>query len=229
MKNPIFCAIDMPNLSDAFDICSSIKDHIGGIKLGLEFLSANGPAGVEKINTLGVPVFLDTKFHDIPNTVSKAIKSLVPLHPFMVNIHACGGQEMMKKSVEALDHFDKRPLLLAVTVLTSLDAQDMQDVGVKLSPRDQVRRLAALAKESGLDGVVCSAQEIDVLRADLGDDFKLLTPGIRPQGSDSGDQKRIMTPREAIEKGSNYLVIGRPITQAPNPVQAIQQILDSIK
>ena len=229
MKNPIFCAIDTPDLDAAYAIGSQIKDDVGGLKLGLEFLSAHGPAGVEKINELGAPVFLDTKFYDIPNTVFGAIKALAPLNPFMFNIHASGGKEMMQKSVEALDHFETRPLLLGVTVLTSMDQNDLEGTGVHYETQDQVRRLAALAKESGLDGVVCSAHEIDILRKDLGDDFVLLTPGIRPAGSDVGDQKRIMTPAEALAKGSDYLVIGRPITKAENPSASLKNILSSIE
>ena len=166
--------------------------------------------------------FLDLKFHDIPNTVAKAVTAAAKMGVWMVNVHASGGFEMMTKAKVALEPFgDKAPILIAVTVLTSMDESELKRLGINKSPQEQVIYLAKLAKEAGLDGVVCSAQEASVLKAELGEHFKLVTPGIRPEGSDAGDQKRIMTPKQAIEAGSDYLVLGRPITKASNPVKVL--------
>ncbi|MHA1539027.1 MAG: orotidine-5'-phosphate decarboxylase [Alphaproteobacteria bacterium] len=222
----IFCACDVNNLTASVKLADSLRGVVGGLKLGHEFLSSFGPLGVEKLSFADLPIFLDTKFLDIPNTVSSAIKALAPLKPFMLNVHAMGGEEMMKASVGALDAFDQKPMLIAVTVLTSMNETDLQEIGIDSPVMDQVRRLAELTQKCGLDGVVCSPHEIDILRADRGDDFKLITPGIRPKSAALGDQKRVMTPAEALEKGSDYLVIGRPITQADDPRAAAQKIFD---
>ena len=188
-----------------------------------------GPSFVKELIDLGFDVFLDLKFHDIPNTVAKAVTAAANMGVWMVNVHASGGFEMMSKAKQALEKFgDKAPLLIAVTVLTSMDEVELKRLGVEKSAQQQVMHLAKLAKEAGLDGVVCSAQEAKILKAELGNNFKLVTPGIRPEGSDAGDQKRIMTPKEAIEAGSDYLVIGRPITQAQNPVQVLSDVNKSI-
>ena len=220
----VFCACDINNLTNSISLVNSLRGVVGGLKLGHEFFSSFGPLGVEKLSFADLPIFLDTKFLDIPNTVFSAIKSLAPLRPFMLNVHALGGEEMMKRSVEALDSFEKKPLLIAVTVLTSMDENDLSTIGIDSPVMDQVRRLAELTQKCGLDGVVCSPHEIEILKADRGKEFKLITPGIRPKTAVLGDQKRVMTPSEAIEKGADYLVIGRPITKAENPREAAQNI-----
>ena len=179
---------------------------------------------VKQLVDLGFDVFLDLKFHDIPNTVAKAVTAAAELGVWMVNVHASGGLEMMQKAKEALAKYENGPLLIAVTVLTSMDQAQLSRLGVDKTPQDQVLYLAKLAKEAGLDGVVCSAQEAESLKTELGVDFKLVTPGIRPVGADVGDQKRIMTPKKAVEAGSDYLVIGRPITKAEDPVKALEAI-----
>jgi orotidine-5'-phosphate decarboxylase len=183
-----------------------------------------GPQFVKQLVDLGFDVFLDLKFHDIPNTVAKAITAAAELGVWMVNVHASGGLEMMQKAKEALTKYENGPLLIAVTVLTSMDQAQLLRLGVDKTPQEQVLYLAKLAQEAGLDGVVCSAQEAESLKTELGADFKLVTPGIRPLGTDVGDQKRIMTPKKAVEAGSDYLVIGRPITKAKDPVQALEAI-----
>ena len=172
----------------------------------------------------GFDVFLDLKYHDIPHTVAKAVTAAAELGVWMVNVHASGGSEMMAAAVEAINTTSHRPLLIAVTVLTSMGADDLQEIGVDASPMEQVRRLATLAKRCGMDGVVCSAQESAMLRQLLGDDFALVTPGIRPAGDVADDQKRIVTPEDAIAQGSHYLVIGRPITQAEDPGRKLAEI-----
>jgi len=173
---------------------------------------------------MGFDVFLDLKYHDIPNTVANACRAAADLGVWMVNVHASGGRKMMEAAREALTDHDDAPLLIAVTVLTSMDRNDLSEIGLDIDPADQVLRLANLAKLSGMDGVVCSPREISSLRVDLGDEFRLVTPGIRPAGSATGDQKRVMTPAEAVALGSDWLVIGRPITGADNPLNALNSI-----
>ena len=224
MKKPIICAIDTPDISKAEELALALKNHVAAVKLGLEFFVANGAAGVKRIAEIGIPIFLDLKFHDIPNTVAKACSAAAELGVWMVNVHASGGNKMMEAAKDALDKCSHRPKLIAVTVLTSMDQQDLQEIGIDLTPAQQVKRLAALAQVSGMDGVVCSAQESSMLSADLGADFVLVTPGIRPAGADQGDQKRIMTPIQAMQAGSHYLVMGRPITQAADPIALLRQI-----
>jgi len=221
----IFVALDTNDLSRGLDLARMLKGKVGGIKIGKEFFTANGPAGAKKIVAEGLPVFIDLKFHDIPNTVAGAIRATISLKPFILNVHAVGGRAMMEAartaaSEESLFQGVERPLVLGVTVLTSLDEADLKDIGVNYPPGEQVKRLAELAQESGLDGVVCSAAEVEALRAHCGPDFKLLTPGIRPSWAAVGDQKRIVTPSVAISNGSDFLVIGRPITGADDPAAA---------
>jgi orotidine-5'-phosphate decarboxylase len=188
-----------------------------------------GPEFVKELTTKGFDVFLDLKFHDIPNTVAKAVTAAAELGVWMVNVHASGGSEMMTKAKQALDKFgDKAPLLTAVTVLTSMSEDDLRGIGINRTPAEQVQHLAALAKQCGLDGVVCSAWEAQRLKSTLGESFKLITPGIRPEGSASDDQKRIMTPKEAMDVGVDYLVVGRPITKADSPQLVLTQINQSI-
>ena len=227
--NPIICALDTTDIKKAEQLASQIKDHVCAIKLGLEFFTANGAAGVRTIEKIEIPIFLDLKFHDIPNTVAGAIKSLAGLDIFMTTIHTSGGGSMMRAAADAAKTLPKKPFVVGVTVLTSMDEGDIKSVGVSGSVSDQVKRLALLAKQSGLDGVVCSAHEIAMLRKECDKDFTLVVPGIRPAGSDVGDQKRVMTPKEAMDTGASYLVIGRPITGAENPAAAARAILDSIE
>ena len=219
----IFVALDTTDLDRALALGRGLKGFIGGVKVGKEFFTALGPAGVGALGELGLPVFLDLKFHDIPATVAGAVRAALALKPFIINVHASGGAEMMQAAVEAADGPD-RPLMVAVTVLTSLADEDLAATGVAGDAAAQVLRLAQLAKRSGLDGVVCSAREAEALRAALGDDFKLVVPGIRPQWAAADDQKRIVTPAEAVAKGADYLVIGRPITAAADPADAARRI-----
>jgi len=223
-SNPIYVALDTPSLAQASALVMSLKPFIGGIKVGLEFVSANGPAGVRAMVATGVPVFLDVKLHDIPNTVSGAMKALAPLGAAIVNVHASGGAVMMRAAADAARSVPNASKVIAVTVLTSLEAQDLATMGIAGTPLEQVVRLARLTKESGLDGVVCSPHEIAAVRAACGRDFLIVTPGVRPLLGASDDQKRIMTPKRALELGADYLVIGRPITAAADPVQAAKQI-----
>ncbi|HVI90008.1 MAG TPA: orotidine-5'-phosphate decarboxylase [Dongiaceae bacterium] len=229
IHNPVFAALDMTATRDALALAERLRGAVGGIKLGLEFYMANGAAGVAQLAELGLPVFLDLKFHDIPNTVAGAIRAVAPLKPFITNVHAGGGRAMMVAARVAAQESAAKlgvpaPKLIAVTVLTSLNAGDLAEVGQPSDTLDQVRRLAALTQECGLDGVVCSPQEIAVLRRDLGADFLLVTPGIRPAWATTGDQKRIMTPAEAVAAGASYLVIGRPITGDADPAAAARRI-----
>jgi len=230
----IYVPLDTPDLDKGLALARQLAGLIGGLKIGKEFFTALGPQGVAKVTAdFGLPLFLDLKFHDIPNTVAGAVRSGVRLKPLIVDVHAQGGRAMMKAAADAAtDEAAKigspRPLVLGVTVLTSLDDTDLADIGVSANTVDQVVRLARLAKESGLDGVVCSGEEIEPLRAALGADFKLLVPGIRPAWSAAGDQKRILTPADAVKRGADFLVIGRAISDAPDPRDAAQRIADEI-
>lgn len=224
-NNPIICAIDTTDIQIAKKMVDSVRDSVCVIKLGLEFFTANGAAGITQVVDNSVPLFLDLKFHDIPNTVAKAISATAKINAFMMTVHSAGGKAMMQAAAEVAKDLPNKPMILGVTVLTSLDELDLQDIGVANSLSEQVKKLAGLAQESGLDGVVCSAHEIEILRRQCGDNFKLIVPGIRPVGSSSGDQKRTLTPKEAMNKGADYLVIGRPITESNNPQQMAQDIL----
>jgi orotidine-5'-phosphate decarboxylase len=197
--------------------------------VGKEMFTLFGPDFVRELHKRGFSVFLDLKFHDIPNTCSKAVRAAAELGVWMVNVHASGGERMMTASREILEPYGAdRPLLIGVTVLTSMEQSDLAGIGLDIAPNEQVVRLATLTKNAGLDGVVCSAQEASMLKAKLGKEFKLVTPGIRPAGSDAGDQRRIMTPAEAMAAGSDYLVIGRPITQAQDPAAVLAAINQSL-
>ena len=227
----ILVALDTPNISAVQDTIEQVGEFVGGFKLGLEFFNYNGVDGLKTAMT-GKDnfLFLDLKFHDIPNTVAGAIRGCMSgVVPNMITIHTSGGFEMMKRAKEesmlvASKLGVKAPLIVGVTVLTALDNNDMQDIGYSNDTKEQAIKLAKLAKRAGLDGIVCSAFEIESIKKACGDDFILVVPGIRPQGIDSGDQKRIMTPEQAIEKGADYLVIGRPITQAQNQREMAIQI-----
>ena len=226
----ILIALDYDDQQTALAFVKQLSPDTCRLKVGKEMFTYFGPAFVKELVDLGFDVFLDLKFHDIPNTVAKAVTAAAKMGVWMVNVHASGGFEMMSKAKQALAPFgDKAPLLIAVTVLTSMDETELKRLGVEKTPQEQVIYLAKLAKEAGLDGVVCSAQEAQQLKAELGAGFKLVTPGIRPVGSDAGDQKRIMTPKQAIDAGSDYLVIGRPITQADNPVAVLADVNRSIE
>jgi len=225
----IFVALDTTDVATAVSLAYKLRDWVGGVKMGKEFFTANGPQGVAEVSKVGMPVFLDLKWHDIPNTVAGAVRASQPLNPLFVNVHACGGAVMMQKAAEAAaESGANRSKVLGVTVLTSMSQEDLDGVGVESSVLDQVVRLAKLAQSSGLDGVVCSAKEITAIRQACGPDFALMVPGIRPAWAATGDQKRIMTPADAVAAGADYLVIGRPITQADDPVEAAKKIAEEL-
>ena len=223
--NPIFAAVDTPDTAAAEALVGALSEVVGGIKLGLEFFTANGPEGVRTIASRRLPLFLDLKLHDIPNTVAGAVRSVLPLKPALLTVHGSGGPAMLRAAAEAAAEAGAdRPDVVAITVLTSLDDEDLDAVGQRPPAEDQVRRLAELSHVCGIDGVVCSPREIATLRADRGPDFRLVVPGIRPAGAAVGDQKRVMTPAEARAAGADVLVIGRPITQASDPADAARAI-----
>lgn len=217
---PIFVAIDTPSLERAKLLAEQVRADAGGVKLGLEFFSANGPVGVAAIRELGLPVFLDVKLHDIPNTVAKAVEALAPLEPAVLTVHAAGGRAMLEAAKAAAPAGTK---VVAVTVLTSLDGDDLRSIGVSSEPRDQVERLAGLARSAGLDGIVCSGVEVAAAREAWPDGF-FVVPGVRLVGGDASDQKRVVTPRQALDDGASILVIGRPITGADDPAAALRDI-----
>jgi orotidine-5'-phosphate decarboxylase len=220
MSSPIFVAIDTPDLDRAKTMAAKVCRHVGGLKLGLEFFCANGRHGVHEMAELGLPLFLDLKLHDIPNTVGKAVQALRPLEPAILTVHAAGGRAMMEDAKAAAPAGTK---VVAVTVLTSLDAEDLNAIGVAADPHAQVERLAALARDAGLDGLVCSGNEVAAARRLWHDGF-FVVPGVRPAGGASADQKRVMTPRAALDAGASILVVGRPITQAADPDEAARAI-----
>ena len=218
--NPIFVAIDTPSLEQARALAEQVGPNSGGVKLGLEFFAANGPAGVAAILQLGVPVFLDLKLHDIPNTVAKAVEALRPCEPAVLTVHAAGGRAMLEAAKAAAAPTTK---VVGVTVLTSLDGEDLQSIGVEADPSEQVRRLAELCRDAGLDGIVCSGAEVGAARRAWPEGF-FVVPGVRPAGTGVGDQKRVVTPREAVDSGASIVVIGRPITGADDPPAALRDI-----
>ncbi|CAN5278617.1 orotidine-5'-phosphate decarboxylase [soil metagenome] len=220
MTSAIYVAVDTPNLDKALHIVSQVRRHVGGIKLGLEFFCANGHHGVREIHKFGLPIFLDLKLHDIPNTVAKAVQAINALEPAVITVHATGGRAMMEDAKAAAGTHTK---VVAVSVLTSLDDRDLAEMGVAGSAHDQVDRLAALAKDAGLDGLVCSGAEVAHIRKLWQDSF-IVVPGLRPTGGTLSDQKRAVTPRQALDAGASILVIGRPITQATDPDMAAREI-----
>ena len=220
MKSPIYVAIDTPDLERARSIANRVRRHVGGIKLGLEFFSANGRQGIRQMAELELPIFLDLKLHDIPNTVGKAVQALRPLDPAVLTVHAAGGRAMMEDAKAAAPAGTK---VVAVTVLTSLDQNDLSSIGVSSDAHEQVVRLTELAREAGLDGVVCSGNEVAAAKKAWPGGF-FVVPGVRPANSHTGDQKRIMTPRAALDAGASILVVGRPITLAEDPDQAARAI-----
>jgi orotidine-5'-phosphate decarboxylase len=218
--SPIYVAIDTPDLERAKSIAERVRRHVGGLKLGLEFFCANGRQGIRDMAELGLPIFLDLKLHDIPNTVGKAIQALRPLEPAILTVHAGGGRAMMEDAKAAAPAGTK---VVAVTVLTSLDGEDLRTTGIAGDPHGQVERLTALAREAGLDGVVCSGNEVGAAHRLWPDGF-FVVPGVRPADGHAGDQKRVVTPRAALDAGASVLVIGRPITQAQDPDEAARAI-----
>lgn len=220
MSNPVFLALDLPKLQDAIDLASKVRAHIGGVKLGLEFFCAHGAHGVHAIGQLDLPIFLDLKLHDIPNTVAGAMHAIHALEPAIVTVHASGGRAMMEDAKAAAGENTK---VVGVTMLTSMDERDLKRTGVNGNAHDQVQRLAELARESGLDGIVCSGQEVKSVHSDWKDGY-LVVPGLRPAGSAVGDQKRVVTPRKARDDGASVLVIGRPISRAEDPLGAARAI-----
>lgn len=230
VSSPVIVALDYDNAEAALAMAAQLDPAVCRVKVGKELFTIAGPDLVRKLVESGFQVFLDLKFHDIPNTVAAAVRAAANLGVWMVNVHASGGERMMKAAAEALAPLgEDRPLLIGVTVLTSTSEDELAPVGVNRALKDQVLALANLAKTSGLDGVVCSAQEAEVLKAACGSEFALVTPGIRPTGADAGDQRRIVTPVDALRKGSDYLVIGRPITGAENPAAALKAIVADIE
>lgn len=227
--SPIVVAMDFDSADSCLTLAKKLNPQQCRLKVGKELFTVAGPQLVEQLMALGFEVFLDLKFHDIPNTVAKAVKAAAELGVWMVNVHASGGERMMLAAKDALEPYGvNKPLLIAVTVLTSMSAEDLSATGVAVTPAEQVLHLAKLAEKSGMDGVVCSAQEANILKSTLGQNFCLVTPGIRPAGSAADDQRRILTPQEALAAGSDYLVIGRPITQADNPALACEEIIASL-
>ncbi|MES2327122.1 MAG: orotidine-5'-phosphate decarboxylase [Pseudomonadota bacterium] len=222
--SPIFVAIDTPSLEQALAIGEAVRGNAGGLKLGLEFFAAQGPAGVRRMASLGVPIFLDLKLHDIPNTVGKAVAALTELEPAILTVHAAGGRAMLAAAKTAAG---ARTKVVAVTVLTSLDADDLTCIGVDAAPSDQVVRLAMLARDSGLDGIVCSGDEVGTVRRLWPEGF-FVVPGVRPAGGAVADQKRVVTPNQAMTDGASVIVVGRPITAAEDPARAIAEIAESL-
>lgn len=223
--SPIIVALDFPDAASALSLAAKIDPNVCKLKVGKELFTRCGPDILEKLHTLGFDVFLDMKFHDIPNTVGGACRAAADLGCWMVNVHASGGVRMLEAAAEAVTQSAHKPLLIAVTILTSLDDQDLLKVGFDKDTKTMTQRLASLAKLAGLDGVVSSAHDIEQTKLEQGKDFLVVTPGIRPAGSSVGDQARIATPKSAVASGADYLVIGRPITQAENPQSALDAIV----
>jgi orotidine-5'-phosphate decarboxylase len=223
-KSKIIVALDYPDAQSAMQLVEQLVPDLCRLKVGKELFTRAGPSLVETLAARGFDVFLDLKFHDIPNTVASACQAAAELGVWMLNVHALGGERMLQAAKEGVSRAGRSPLLIAVTILTSMDETDLASVGLSGSPQDNVVRLARLAQQSGLDGVVCSSREATVLREQLGAGFSLITPGIRPAGSQADDQRRVMTPVDAIKNGSDYLVIGRPVTRADDPVGVLRTI-----
>ncbi|WP_088328653.1 orotidine-5'-phosphate decarboxylase [Lacimicrobium sp. SS2-24] len=225
----VVVALDFDSEHKALSFADSVDPTTCRLKVGKEMFTYFGPDFVKQLVSRDFDVFLDLKFHDIPTTVAKACCAAAELGVWMINVHASGGTKMMQTSLQALQEFgEQRPLLIAVTVLTSMSADDLSEIGISRSPADQVNHLATLTNQAGLDGVVCSAQEAKALKQRFGSSFKLVTPGIRPQGAALGDQQRVMTPEQALHAGVDYMVIGRPITQAADPAKALSNINQSL-
>lgn len=224
-SNPrVIVALDFPGAKEAINVVNTLNPSLCRVKVGKELFTRAGPSLVEELQKKGFEVFLDLKFHDIPNTVAQACRAAAELGVWMVNVHTLGGRRMMEAAREAIDGSSYKPLLIGVTILTSMGGDDLREVGLPADPQENVLRLAQLAENAGLDGVVCSAMEVTMLRENVRQGFCLVTPGVRPAGASTDDQNRIMTPEEAVKAGSSYLVIGRPITQAQNPEAELEKI-----
>ena len=223
--SPIVIALDFKDKTSTLNLVNQLQPDLCRLKVGKELFVRCGPDLVKELIDKGFDIFLDLKFHDIPNTVAAACQAAADLGVWMVNVHASGGRKMMQAACEAIAGSSHQPLLIGVTVLTSLSREDIAEIGLDIEPQQQVLRLAKLAKDSGLDGVVCSPLEAALLKQQVAEDFCLVTPGIRPAGSDTGDQQRIMTPAKALQAGSDYLVIGRPITASSDPLKSLQEII----
>jgi orotidine-5'-phosphate decarboxylase len=229
MSDPkIIIALDYPAAATALALAERLQPELCRLKVGKELFTAAGPGLIEQLQQRGFEIFLDLKFHDIPNTTAQACKAAASLGVWMVNVHALGGRKMLEAAHEAIAHSTQPPKLIAVTLLTSMAQEDLADIGIDATPAEMVLRLAKLAQDSGLDGVVCSAQEAALLRKQCGNEFCLVTPGIRPLQASRDDQSRVMTPLAALQAGSSYLVIGRPITKAADPLQALLDINNEI-
>ena len=226
--SPIVVALDYPTPKQAIEMAKQLDPTKCRVKVGKELFTASGPAVLEQLHKMDFDVFLDLKFHDIPNTCAGAVAAAAELGVWMVNVHASGGERMMAAAAEAIANKSHKPLLIAVTVLTSMEQSDLASIGLDITPQQQVERLAKLSKQSGMDGVVSSAQEIEIIKNLCGKDFLTVTPGIRPVGSAAGDQRRIMTPQQAVNAGGDYMVIGRPIAQSANPQQVCLDIISSL-
>lgn len=224
MTSPVLIALDYASEAAALALAEQLSPELCRLKVGKELFTRSGPQLVEKLQGMGYEIFLDLKFHDIPNTVAGAVRAAADLGVWMVNVHASGGRRMMEAAADVLQSYSQPPLLIAVTVLTSMSEADLQELGYSESPAQRVQRLAALADDSGMDGVVCSALEAPQLRAERREGFCLVTPGIRLAGDSAGDQRRVVTPAEALAKGSDYLVIGRSVTAAAEPLKALKQV-----
>jgi orotidine-5'-phosphate decarboxylase len=226
----VLVGIDTTDCDKAVRIANSVAGSVGGVKLGKEFFVSNGPEGVRRVTAGGAPLFLDLKWHDIPNTVAGAVRASLPLKPLIVNVHASGGPAMMRAAAEAAATAGAdRPMVIGVTVLTSMAEDDLAAVGMDTDMQAQVARLAKLAKECGLDGVVCSPKEIRLVKEACGPDFKCIVPGIRPVWSSANDQKRIATPAQAVLDGADYIVIGRPIAAADDPANAAKRVAEELE
>ena len=223
--SPVVIALDFKDKASTLSLVNQLQPDLCRLKVGKELFVRCGPDLVKELIDKGFDIFLDLKFHDIPNTVAAACQAAADLGVWMVNVHASGGRKMMQAAREAIAGSSHQPLLIGVTVLTSLSREDIAEIGLDIEPQQQVLRLAKLAKDSGLDGVVCSPLEAALLKQQVAEDFCLVTPGIRPAGSDTGDQQRIMTPAKALQAGSDYLVIGRPITASSDPLKSLQEII----
>ena len=227
MKSPIIVALDMES-ERALELAKKLNPQECKVKVGSQLFTVDGPIIIEKLNELGFDIFLDLKFHDIPNTVKKAVEAVVGMGVWMLNVHSLGGKEMLRAAYEVVEKVSIKPLLVGVTVLTSLNDKSLKEVGLGLNTEDQVLLLAELCQTEGLNGVVCSANELSVLRKHLEEDFLLVTPGIRSSGQESDDQKRISTASEAISNGADYIVIGREISNEIDPSEKIRQILETV-
>ncbi|GAW93928.1 orotidine-5'-phosphate decarboxylase [Calderihabitans maritimus] len=234
-RERLIVALDTSDLKQASRIVDLLAPHVGMFKVGMQLYYSHGPEAVREIMRRGAKVFLDLKLHDIPNTVARAVEVMVDLGVFMFNLHVAGGREMLKRAAEtarsrAQEKGVQKPLILGVTVLTSLDEKALrEEIGIPKPLRETVKDWAYMAKEAGLDGVVASAQEVELIRKVCGDDFVIVTPGIRPAWAEHGDQKRVTSPAEAVAAGATYLVVGRPVTAAPDPVEAVRKIMDEME